>query len=205
MSPTPETRWRPYRPYSYPNALDGMGTIAAPLLASVSIALIAVVLASASEFRLLNGVLLLLVIAAAAFVATVECSYVARQYVVTPSQLEEWWPDFASRLTSLRREQRYYKDRFKLWSNRARYAYDVGLVALGLGVIALLVPASHIAFFRLVAIILAAVAVVAEIAWIINTRTRQPEATLPEVGPESGPSAASPSAASESPYSEHQS
>ena len=188
MSPNPETRWRPYRPYSYPNALDGMGTIAAPLLATVSIALLAVVLPSAQDFRLVNGVLLLLVLAAVAFIATVECSCIARQYVVTPSQLREWWPDFDSRLTSLRREQRYYKDRFKLWSNRARSAYDAGLIALGLAVTILLVPPGHINSWRVVAIALAAAAVVSEIAWIINTRTRQAEATFPEVGPESGSS-----------------
>jgi hypothetical protein len=193
MSRTPETRWKPYRPYSYPNALDGMGAIAAPLLASVSIALVAVALSSASAFRLVSGALLLLVFAAAAFVAAVECSFIARQYVVTPSQLEEWWPDFRDqrRLDLLRREQRYFKDRFKLWSNRARCAYDAGLLGLGLGVTALLVPQGQIDFLRVCAIGLAAAAVVCEAAWIVNTRTRQSQPVLPEIGPESGPGSAS--------------
>jgi hypothetical protein len=170
-----------------------MGTIAAPLLASVCIALIAVVLTSAATFRLVSLALLLLVFAAAALVATVECTFTARQYVVTPSQLEEWWPDFADRgrLELLRREQRYCKDQFKLWSNRARCAYDAGLIALGLGVTVLLIPPGPVDFTRVCAIVLAAVAVASEAAWIRNKRTRQSNPELPEVGPESGPTSAS--------------
>jgi hypothetical protein len=135
--PGPETRWQAPLPYGNPAAIDSMGTIAAPLLASVCIALIAIVLTSTAAFRWTNATLLLLVVAAGSFVATVECSFIARQYVVTPSDLEDWWPDrdVPERREMLRREQRYYVSQFRVWSGKARLAYNVGVLALSLGVV----------------------------------------------------------------------
>jgi hypothetical protein len=195
-----QPRWEPPRPYGYPTALDGMGTIAAPLLASVSIALVAVVLTSESAFRWVSAVLLLLVLAAGAFIATVECSFMARQYVVTPSELEDWWPDSAEpgRRKSLRREQRYYLSRFRSWTVRARFAYNTGILALSLGVVALLVPTGCVSDGRRVVITLAALAFLVELAWIVNTLVNHEEPVLPEVAPE--PPSGSPSSS----YSEHQ-
>jgi MFS family permease len=163
-----------------------MGTIAAPLLASVSIALIAVVLSSAATFRWVNVALLLLVVAAIAFVATVEFSFMARQYVVTPSELEDWWPDAASpsRRRALRREQRYYHSRFRHWAVGARYAYNLGILALGLAVVALLVPHGSVSHGRRDVIIVAGLAFLAELAWIAATLVRHEEPELPEVSPE---------------------
>lgn len=163
-----------------------MGTIAAPLLASVSIALIAVVLSSASAFRLVNPVLLLLVLAAAALIATVEFSFLARQYVVTPSEMEDWWPDHEAplRRTALRREQRYHVAQFRSWTVRARRAYNTGILALSLGVALLVVPHGHISLGRAVVIIAAGLAFAAELAWVVKPLVYSSEPELPEVGPE---------------------
>lgn len=163
-----------------------MGTIAAPLLASVSIALVAVVLSGTAAFWHVNAVLLLLVLAAVALIATVECSFMARQYVVTPSELEDWWPDSdqAGRRKMLRREQRYYLSRFRFWTVRARFAYNTGILALSLGVVALLIPKGHISDGRLAVIALAGLAFLAELVWIVVTLVRQEEPVLPEVAPE---------------------
>jgi hypothetical protein len=196
-----QPRWEPPRPYGYPTALDGMGTIAAPLLASVTIALVAVVLTSATAFRLVSAILLLFVLAAGAFVATVECSFMARQYVATPSELEDWWPDSdqPGRRKMLRREQRYYLSRFRFWTVRARFAYNTGVLALSLGVVALLIPKGHVADGRLAVIALAGLAFLAELVWIVVTLVRHESPELPDVAPE--PSSGSLSSS----YSEHQS
>jgi hypothetical protein len=186
LQPRREPRWEPPEPYNYPAALDSMGTIAAPLLASVSIALIAIILTSASAFRLVSAALLLLMLAAGAFVATVECSFMARQYVVTPSELEDWWTDSDApgRRETLRREQRYYLSRFRFWAKRARFAYNVGILALSLGVVALLVPHGHADFGRLVVIALAALAFLAESVWLVTTLVCHQAPKLPKVAPE---------------------
>lgn len=181
-----EPRWRPFRPYNYPAALDGMGTIAAPLLASVSIALIAVLLSSAPSFRLLTAALLLLLIAAVSFIAAIECTFRARQYVVTPSELEDWWPDHETpgRRRALRREQRFYRSEFRRWAVRARTAYDIGILTLTLGVVALLVPHGHIDAGRWVVLAVGIVAVGGQAAWIINARRPQLPVSLEDVAPE---------------------
>jgi hypothetical protein len=181
-----QARWEPPRPYGYPAALDGMGTIAAPLLASVSIALVAIVLTSAASFKLETAALLFLVLAAASLVAAVEFCFMTRKYVVTPSEIEAWWPDHAmpGRLRSLRREQRYYHARFKVWTVRARCVYDVGVLALSLGIVALLVPNRHLNAGHGVVIALAGAAFLGELAWAVVTRVRQEVPEFPEVAPE---------------------
>lgn len=184
-APVYQARWEPPRPYGYPVALDGMGTIAAPLLASVSIALIAAVLAVAS-FPHGNVVLLLLVLAGAAFTATVECSFMARQYAVTPNELEGWWPDYetSGRRMMLRREQRYFMSRFRFWAKRARFGYNTGVLALSFGVVVLLVPEGHVSGARWCVIALAAAAYFAEVAWIVVTLHHDEKPQLSAVDPE---------------------
>jgi hypothetical protein len=179
-------------PYNRPAALDSMGTIAAPLLASVSIALIAVVLADVTSYRWPNVVLLLLALAAAGFVATVEFAFMARQYALTPDELEAWWPDHdqPERRMLLRREQRFHKQRFEAWADRARWAYSAAILALSLGVATLLVPPriclGRIPAARVLVIAVALGAFAAESVWVaVSTfRDRHPHVELPEVGPE---------------------
>jgi len=182
-----EPRWKPPRPYGYPNALDSMGSIASPLLASVSITLIVVVLSSVSAFRLAEVALLLLVVAAVALVGSVECSFQARQYVATPSEIEDWWPDSANpgRRRGLRREQRLYRDRFGAWARRARMAYNIGILSLTAGVTLLLVPhGKHLAALRIATIAVVALAFIAEALWAIGALGRRSQSELPAVLPE---------------------
>jgi hypothetical protein len=174
-------------PYGYPAAIDSMGMFAAPLLASGSVALIAVVLSSTATFRWSNPALFLLVIAAAAFVATVEFTFMARQYVVAPPDLEVWWPDAAvpERRERLRSIQRQHVRLFRSWSNRARMTYNTAILALSLGIAVLLVPTGDLDAanpFRLAAVAAAALAFAAEALWILFGRSADP--TLPVAGPE---------------------
>lgn len=188
-TPKPEFRWEVPSPYNYAAAVDSMGTIGAPLLAGVSIALIAVVIASATAIRWVNATLFLLVLAVASFVAAVEFSFHARQYAVTPSDLEAWWPDHAvpARREQLRSEQRVYYARLNGWSRRARAGYNVGTLSLSLAVTVLLVPRgalAHASYGRLAVVALAAAGFLAELAWIGVGIFRPQTIPLVPVGPE---------------------
>jgi hypothetical protein len=169
------------------SAVDGMGTIAAPLLAAASVALIVVVLSSTSAFRWANASLVALVLATAAFIAATEFVFMARQYAVTPEALEAWWPDASATLRRkmLRSEQRYYLGRFNLWASRARLAYNVAILAFSAGVTLLLVPKAwgHASDGRLAVFALAALGFGIELLWIAGTLKR-PKIVLPEVGDE---------------------
>jgi hypothetical protein len=189
----PESRWKPPMPYNRPAALDSMGTIAAPLLASVSIALIALVLTSTASYRWPNVVLLLLAVSAAGFVASVEFAFMARQYAITPDELEGWWPDHdqPERRAMLRQEQRFHVERFENWADRARWAYSTAILALSLGVTSLLLPPEttslkHVPTSRVLVLAVALATFIAEFVWLVAGvfRDRRQRIHLPEVGPE---------------------
>jgi hypothetical protein len=70
-----------------------MGTIAAPFLAGIGIALAVLVISNEQDFGAASEALFMLVTATTFLVVCVECAFAARQYVVRPAELEEWSPD----------------------------------------------------------------------------------------------------------------
>ncbi len=176
MSPNPSPRWKPPGRYGYSAAIDGMGTVAAPFLAGIAIALAVLVISSPQDFGAEGITLFALVAAAVALIGCAECAFVARQYVVTPSQLDEWWPDAGA--TQLADEQSQAVDAFELWAAWARRLYNVGMIGLAAGVAAALVPhggLNHAQPWRLAAFALALAAVLAELTAILITITRDQE------------------------------
>jgi hypothetical protein len=148
-----------------------MGSISAPLLAATSTALIALVVSASDKMRWPNLTLLLLMGAAAAFIACVQLTFWARRFVVTPSELAEWWPGDHSeaREKELHYEQSWHLARFLTWANRARQAYNVGILCLLGSLPGMLTPPGHlsaIGFFRAVSVLIALAALIAEAVWI---------------------------------------
>jgi hypothetical protein len=190
MSKAPEPRWSVPFPYGYAGAIENMGLVAAPLLAGFSITLAALVITNAAGFYWTNAILFLLVGATLALIASVQLTFRARQYVVTPSELEEWWADHedAGRRALLRREQRYHRREYRYWSTRARYSYDAGILLFLAGISALLVPpggVSDASNGRLAAIALAFAGLLLEALSVIRTNFFT-ESTV-DLPPESGP------------------
>jgi hypothetical protein len=160
--------WRPPAHYGYAAAIDGMGGVAAPFLAGIAIALAVLVISSPEHFGAENVALCALVLAAVGLVGCAECTFVARKYAVTPSQLEEWWPDPDP--DQLADEQHKAAATFTRWAACARAFYDIGIVALTVGVAAALVP--HVGLnsappWRLASFALAIAAVFAEIMAVL--------------------------------------
>ncbi len=159
--------------YGRPSAIDAMGTIAAPFLAGIGIALAVLVISNEKNFGAANEALFSLVAATTFLVACVECAFVARQFVVRPVELVEWRPDphEEDRVLLLEAEQRNAHKKFEKWANRARWAYNVGIIAFGAGVVLLLIPADglHAAHgWRLGAFVLACTALAAEVISIVS-------------------------------------
>jgi hypothetical protein len=170
-------KWERPGYYGRPSAIDAMGTIAAPFLAGIGIALAVLVISNEKHFGAANEALFALVAATGFLVACVECAFAARQYVVRPSELEEWRPDpdEPKRVELLEAEQKNALTKFELWSNRARWAYNVGIVAFGAGVVFLLVPegGTHdLLGWRLATFILACIALFAELVSVLWSAIR---------------------------------
>jgi purine-cytosine permease-like protein len=157
-----------------PGAIDSMGTIAAPFLAGIGIALAVLVISNEQAFPWVAPALLALVLATAAFIACLEFAFVARGYAITPSDLEEWAtaPYGQQRTEWLEAEQGLAIRGFRRWAKLARWAYNVGIVAFSVGVACVLVPKgglSDATDARLAAFLLAVTGCVAELVAIAAT------------------------------------
>lgn len=164
-------RWKVPFPYGYGASVDSMGSISAPLLAATSTALLGLVLTLGDAIRWSNAALFLLVGASFAFVSAVQLTFWARRFVVTPSELAEWWPErFESRDSELEWEQRFHYERFLVWAERAKAAYNSGVLLLLASIPVMLVPKGprllDVNHVRLAAAALALAAFLAEAVWI---------------------------------------
>jgi len=172
---TPE--WKRPDYYGRPAAIDAMGTVAAPFLAGIGIALAVLVISNEEHFGAAGVALFALVLATAALVACVECAFVARKYVVTPGELEEWRPNHAeaNRVVMLETEQAIAFAGFQRWANWARRAYNLGIGAFSVGVVLLLVPKGgvhHAHGWHRWTLMLACVGAVAELGSVAWTAWR---------------------------------
>jgi hypothetical protein len=145
-----------------------MGGVAA-LLAGFSVTFAALVLSDPERFRWLNPTLFLFTIAAVCLIATLQFTFRAREFSVTPAEIEQWWPSATfERQQEMRREQREHRAAYRRWSNRARRAYNLGIVCFASGFTAALVPPGVISHGRFVVIFASGLGVAAESCWIVD-------------------------------------
>jgi len=168
-----EPRWDVPYPYGQAAAIDSMGGIAAPLLAGFAVTIALLVLSTPQAFRFVSLTLGLLLIAASALIAALQFTFRARQYSVTPAEIEVWWPDAKDpgRRHELEHEQREHRTAYQRWSNIARVAYNVGILFFVCGLTAALFPPGSISGARIIVIVLALLAAAAELCWIANDVT----------------------------------
>jgi hypothetical protein len=162
----PEDWDRPF-PFGFPAAIESAGSVAAPLLAGFSFALVGLIIPAPEHFRWASGALTLLLAGAAAFIAAVQCSFWARQYAITPEDIELWRPEYpAERKAAL---QRLHRRGFAIWARRFNASYRTGILLLLAGVTAALVPPGTIGAGRWIAIAVAAAGFLGELAWVLAT------------------------------------
>jgi hypothetical protein len=163
--------------YGEAEALNSMGTIAAPLLAGFSLAaMVQTLTIKASQSRSPDVALLLFMLAAVLFVGTVQAMFWARGYQANPQEMKDWWPDAQDpeRLKQLRREQKRHAAGFRMWSNRARATYSAALLCLLAALTILAVPPEPYGqspFWRWLAVAVGAGAFIIEIVWIVGSFT----------------------------------
>jgi len=169
--------WETPHLYGESEALNSMGTIAAPLLAGFSLAaMVQTITITTGAARWPEVALLLFMLAAVLFVASVQAMFWARQYQASPAEIKDWWPDAADpqRFRLLRREQKWHAAGFRMWANRARVTYSAALLCLLAALTLLAVPAqSHgpAPSWRWLAVAVGGTAFAAEAIWIIGSFT----------------------------------
>lgn len=189
--------------YGEAEALNSMGTIAAPLLGGFSLAaMVQTITINTGETRWPDAALLLFMLAAVLFVTSVQAMFWAREYQTNPQEIKDWWPDAADpkRLKKLRDEQKWHAKGFRMWANRARAIYSAALLCLLAALTLLAVPAQSHAqapILRWLAVAVGGTAFVAETIWITgsfsNTRwiarllQPQPDDTFDRSSADPGP------------------
>jgi len=173
--------WDVPSPYGYAAAVDTAGTVAAPLLAGFALTLIGLILGlgSPETMPLREPAVVPLLIAVVSLLACVQCTFWAKQYAVTPTQILEWWPDAESGRTGaaprqemLRRDQRRYAVLVRRWQGVSAWTYDAGILAL-LGSLPLVLapPPGWTQPWRWLAVSLAGLAFLGELYWVVAPRT----------------------------------
>ncbi len=177
IEPSHGPYWETPDLYGEAEALNSMGTIAAPLLAGFSLAAMAQTLTiKTSEARWPDAALLLFMLAAVLFVTAVQAMFWARGYQASPAEIKAWWPDVTDpqRLKRLQREQKRHAAGFRMWSNRARVTYSAALLSLLAALTILAVPPDsygQAAVLRWLAVAVGAAAFIAESIWTMGSFT----------------------------------
>jgi hypothetical protein len=159
--------------YGASDAVASMGNVAAPFLAGFSLAVTVQTLSlPPGTTRLRDLSLLLFLLAAVLLIATVQAMFWARQYLVAPKDLMDWYPDWPQpyRRQGLTAIMKCDNARFRKWSNAARVTYDFGLLCLLSGLTMLAVPpgSAHggTSVLRWVAVAIGSAATIVEAAWV---------------------------------------
>lgn len=121
----------PPNPYGLFATADGLGGVAAPLLAGFAITMVALVVQIADEVRWPDVSLVLLGAAAVLLLQVVQLNARARGYAVTPNQAREWYADIEqnpARLRVVNWELRHHMACWRDLVRRARARYYAALV-----------------------------------------------------------------------------
>jgi hypothetical protein len=148
--------------------VSAMGSVAAPLLAGFAVTFVTLTVQDPDKFRWPALVVLAGTVAALALLTSLQCSFAAQRYTVTPGYLTDFGLD---RDPDIKRRQWAYDYVRSAWSDRAIRAYNLGLIAFMVAVALLLAPKTGtptglvMPAARWAAVVVAGGGLVGEIGW----------------------------------------
>jgi hypothetical protein len=167
-------RWPAPGYYGGAEALQVMGTVAAPLLGGFAITVATLIVTSADATRWPGPAVIFAVLSAVALLTCVQLTFWARQAVVTPSIVRDWWDDVdtVAGRTARVREMKAFHRVYHWYAKGASLAYDSGIVLLLIAVALVLAPNADTRQSgpRWVAVGVAFLAVASEIVWTVVKR-----------------------------------
>jgi hypothetical protein len=176
MDNLPEV-WNQLHPINYPKQLEVAGGIAAPLLAGFSLTTIAQLVIGRDHPWLSGWATALFALASALLVFAVQFSATALGYAATPSERLDYNPEAALNpdVLKLVRERQWQEMELRVrYGGRARFCYNVGLLAFlgGLGLILVPHSAWPWPWGRVAGVAVVSVALLVEAIWILSDAKR---------------------------------
>lgn len=159
--------WDSPFPLGQANAADSAGSVAAALFAGFSLTLIGLIVPDTTEFRWPGFGLFLLAFAAVLFIASVQCAFWAKEYAITPEDLDMWYRDMSQRDKVA--YQRGHQINFRRWVRRMNTSYRWGILFLLSGMAIALVPKTSLGSARAAAISIVGLGFLVELLWIFST------------------------------------
>jgi hypothetical protein len=179
-------------PYGSPEALENLGTSAAPLLAGFAFALIGLLLDKGKTLWEPDLALILLVLAGVLLIGAVEFAFNARRFHVPPGdyvafrEMAKAHADAAQKrkdTTEAEASEKFadvqlptlqatWRSSHVRWARRARRAYNAGIVLLFFAMAVVLVPPAgllHMAPLRVFAVAVPALAGAVELLWLFGS------------------------------------
>jgi len=164
---TEHQRWDVPEPVAYPDAIQVVGGVAAPLLAGFSLSAVTLLIGTQADIRRPGLSLFLFAVALVAFVTAVQTAFHARMYAATPAQLLEWWPGAdAERVVVAQREQSAAMSKHRWWAKRCRHTYNAGILAVLLALATIVIPSGEMGAGRIAALTVLLLAVALEVLWV---------------------------------------
>ena len=181
MSDSDERIWDQLQfPFGAADATDKIGSTAAPLLAGFAFALIGLTIDKGNVMGEADLALLLLVFAGVALVSSVQLNFNARRYHFSVEEyfdlcrLAEDQKEEVS-VSEVKKMAREYLGEERIWAERSRVAYNLGVAVFFFGVAATLIPVSgiwHLEPLRAAAVILVTAAGLVEATLIAGEAVR---------------------------------
>jgi hypothetical protein len=154
----------------YSDAVDRIGTTAAPLLGGFGMTLVGLTATSESEVRWPDPTLALLVLAVLLFVGAVQASFNARSWFIPLGEFLarlEATPDHQQSVITGTYSQGLTKHAY--WLTMTRYAYNLGILFLLAGLTFVVIPRGGISTARYGVIGLAGAGFVIEALWFLGS------------------------------------
>lgn len=154
----------------YSDAVDRVGTTAAPLLGGFGLTLIGLTATSGSEVRWPTPTLALLVASVLLLIGAVQASFNARAWFIPLDEfLTRLGATPANQQTIITGTYSQGLTKHAYWLGITRYAYNLGILFLLAGLTLVVIPHGAISTARYAVIALAGVGVIVEAVWFLGS------------------------------------
>lgn len=180
--PVPVPAWNAPNPLGLTESIRSMGSTTGTLLGGFSLATVALLVTAERQPPLVDWALIAFVLAAAAFLFSVQFTSSALEFAATPAERLMWTPAAErdpKRLARLQRIQRMDQKLEHRFTRRARWCYRLGLFAFLGGIVLICIP-NTLDWPRITAAALSGAAMLLELVWVAaNALGRSPRWLLP--------------------------